>query len=305
MFSLTGLLVVYCCLIICSSLCGGWLPKLIKLTHERMQMMISFVGGLMLGTGLFHMVPHSLVQLNSIDRVTWWMMMGLLATFFLIRLFHFHQHHVAEEPESGSDDAISHYQDEEHHHAHNHHGNHQHSRYSWVGVFIGLAVHSLIDGLALGASLKADWLHGAHWGLFGIGTFLAIVLHIPLDSVTITSLMTKSGWSALWINGINVTFAAMCPFGALLFFLGLEQSSLSEKLIVGCALAFSAGVFICIALSDLLPEIEFHSHDRLKLSMALVVGISIAYGICFLEAGHVHGHAPVNSQQPVHDEHEH
>ena len=33
----------------------------------------------------------------------------------------------------------------------------------------------------------------------------------------------------------------------------------------------------CIALSDLLPEIHFHRHDRGKLIVSLLVGISLAY----------------------------
>ena len=35
------------------------------------------------------------------------------------------------------------------------------------------------------------------------------------------------------------------------------------------------GTFLCIALSDLLPELQFHSHDRLKLSVALLVGFAL------------------------------
>jgi zinc and cadmium transporter len=43
--------------------------------------------------------------------------------------------------------------------------------------------------------------------------------------------------------------------------------------VTAVALAFSAGTFLCIALSDLLPELQFHSHDRLKLSVALLAGV--------------------------------
>jgi zinc and cadmium transporter len=72
--------------------------------------------------------------------------------------------------------------------------------------------------------------------------------------------------------------------------------------IVGCALAFSAGVFVCIALSDLLPEIEFHSHDRVKLSLALLLGVGAAYAIGFLEPEDSHeataAHAHVYEQAP-------
>ena len=41
------------------------------------------------------------------------------------------------------------------------------------------------------------------------------------------------------------------------------------------ALAFSAGTFLCIALSDLLPELQFHAHDRFKLSLALLAGFCL------------------------------
>ena len=40
-------------------------------------------------------------------------------------------------------------------------------------------------------------------------------------------------------------------------------------------LAFSAGTFLCIALSDLLPELQFHEHDRVKLSLALLAGVAL------------------------------
>jgi zinc and cadmium transporter len=58
---------------------------------------------------------------------------------------------------------------------------------------------------------------------------------------------------------------------------------------VGAALAFSAGAFICIALSDLLPEVHFHSHDRGKLTLAFLLGIALAYGIGSLEPMNFHG----------------
>jgi len=82
----------------------------------------------------------------------------------------------------------------------------------------------------------------------------------------------------------------MCPLGALLFFLGVQQFSENQHVIIGCALAFSAGVFLCISLGDLLPEMEFHSHNRFRLSFVLLLGIALAYGIGFLEPSHVHDH---------------
>ncbi len=83
---------LYSILIVASSLFGGWLPSLLSLTHVRTQLMLSFVGGLMLGVGLLHMLPHSFEETGSLDTTLLWTLVGLLGMFFLIRIFHFHQH---------------------------------------------------------------------------------------------------------------------------------------------------------------------------------------------------------------------
>jgi zinc and cadmium transporter len=59
------------------------------------------------------------------------------------------------------------------------------------------------------------------------------------------------------------------------------------------ALAFSAGTFVCISLSDLLPELQFHDHDRVKLSAALLAGLALAVAVGKLETlVHRHPAAP-------------
>lgn len=320
-------LIGYCVLIVLGSLIGGHLPTLVKLDHNRMQTIISFVGGLMLGIGVFHMLPHAMHEVGDADFVARWMMLGLLVMFFLLRTFHFHQHdlvldeeHAAQPAQLLSDEAVlhstpSHDHDCEHdhdhdhhdhdHHGHDHHGHdhgHSHGRHhhthqlSWLGITIGLCLHTLIDGLALGAAVEADAHHEVLGALFGVGTFLAILLHKPLDAMSITSLMKAGGWSQLSRNLVNFSFSMMCPLGALAFVLGIGQFEGGQAWIIGGALAAAGGVFICISLSDLLPEMEFHSHNRIRLTTALVLGVLLAWGIGFLEPTHSH-QAPVGAQE--------
>jgi len=276
------LLGIYCLLIMLSALSGGWLPQLMNLTHTRMQTVISFVGGLMLGTGVFHMLPHAVRELDSVDRAVWWMMMGVITLFFLLRMFHFHDHSLAETALQKEDHSHEHpHCDHTHHHAH---------KLSWTGIFLGLSIHTLIDGLALGASIQGEASRTPGFALLGLGTFMAIVLHKPLDAVAITSLMSAGGWSQKWQLMVSAGFALMCPLGAALFFFGVRHFTDYQSVVVGCSLAFSAGVFLCISLGDLLPEMEFHSHDRIRLSIALLLGIAISWGIVFVEPSHQHNH---------------
>lgn len=304
-------LIAYCVLIVLASLSGGYLPSLIRLDHNRMQTIISFVGGLMLGIGVFHMIPHAVHETGDIDFIALWMMVGLLVMFFLLRTFHFHQHDIVvdsdlvqpaqllAETHVLSDSNSDLHDDHDHNHetcGHNHRHNHAH-KLSWVGIAIGLSLHTLIDGLALGAAIEADSHREVFLSLFGFGIFLAILFHKPLDAMSITSLMTAGGWSKPAQNLVNLGFSLMCPLGALAFVLGVSHLGGSQHHLVGGALAAAGGVFICIALSDLLPEMEFHSHNRMRLSIALVLGVLLAWGIGLLEPAHVHDTSHLGNTQ--------
>lgn len=284
------LLVLYCLCITAASLFGGWLPSLVRLTHTRMQLTISFVGGFMLGIALFHMLPSAVDELgpDSISRASLWMAIGLLAMFFLIRLFHFHEHESAEIPDCSAQSAAPHAIDGDHAEGLMERGfrrEHPHEA-SWIGVAAGLTLHTLAEGVALAATVQSDVGTESDRLLLGLGTFLAILLHKPLAAVSITSLMVVAGRSARWRNVMNVGFSLMCPLGAGLFFLGIEQYSGHEHILIGCALAFSAGTFLCISLADLLPEMELHSHNRVPLSFMLLLGIVLSWIIGSIEPKH-------------------
>lgn len=295
------LTLVYGLIVAASSLLGGTLPLWMNLTHTRMQSMLSFVGGLMLGIALLHMLPHSLhdVGSGSIDAVLGWTLTGVVTMFALLRAFHFHVHEppelqtlsgAAEQPLHEHDHDHDHHHGPDCHHGHHHGAEHGHRSMSWVGVFIGLALHTLMDGVALGAAIRIDANHATGWGLFGLGTLGAVALHKPLDSLSITSLMTADGWPRGARLAVNAVYALLCLTGASLFHLGVQPMSGALGSIVPYTLAFSAGMFLSISLGDLLPEMQFHSHNRLRLTFMLLLGIAAAWGIGFLEPSHLHTH---------------
>jgi len=241
---------------------------------------MSLVSGLMLGVAFYHLLPHSIALLGgagATDTSVRWLMVGLITMFLLLRTFHFHQHDFSHEEEGLHD----------HHHDHGHGQTTPVNSMSWVGIALGLGVHTLIDGIALGAVMQGEITQGAA-GVAGVGVFLAIFLHKPLDAMSITTMMAAGGWSRSARATYNLLFALMCPLGALLFFFGVDFLGDGRDYLVAAALAFSAGAFICIALSDLLPEVHFHSHDRIVLTLAFLLGIGVAYAIGALEPGNLH-----------------
>src|SRR5271154_5178779 len=121
-----SMLAIYCVLVLLASLAGGWFLLIIRPTHSRLQIAISFVAGLMLGIALLHFLPDADDQLHSIDRVVAWLLGGFLTMFFVQRFFHFHHHDVPE----GDPEDCCHDHPEQHDavttEAHGHDHSHEH-----------------------------------------------------------------------------------------------------------------------------------------------------------------------------------
>lgn len=301
-----SLLAYYCLLVLLASIAGGMIPVWFQLTHRWMQFAVSFVAGVMLGVGVLHMLPQAVESAvavagtgppaNAVMRTMIWLLAGMLAMFFIERFFCYHHHDVDEL----SGDAELHAGHEDHAHEH---GQEVHDL-TWSGAALGLTLHSLLAGVALAASVQ----HGSHeTGLAGLGTFLVIFLHKPLDSMTIGMLMARGGWSLPWRHLVNGLFALAVPVGVIVFYFGLlpeatDAATGAQRLFVAYALAFSAGMFLCISLSDLLPELQFHQHDRVKLSVALLLGLGVAVLASRLEETYgAHDHAPPAAATPMPD----
>jgi len=320
----SALLVVYCAAVVAASLLGGFIPHLVHLTHTRMQTALSLVAGAMLGVGLLHLIPHAFVMIGSIDRTMWFTLGGFLLMFFIERTFHFH-HHGAPADGASADGASaeptgpdhecdlghhgrahdggqghahghgvghSHAHDHAHEHGHDHgHGPGSSKRISWGAALLGLALHSLLDGVALAAAVAGESAQHGAVGLAGLAVFLVVVLHKPFDSLTLAALMAVGGRSPRLRHLVNGTYALAVPTGVLLFQAGIIPlgDEAGSSMVIGCVLALSGGTFLCIATSDLLPELQFHTHDRFRLSAALLAGLGLAAAIVFFEErGHDH-----------------
>ena len=285
-----GVLVTVTGLVLLASLAGGFVPYTFRLTHTRLQMLLSFVGGTLIGVGVLHMLPHGILELGSIDMSVTAVLCGLVGMFFLTRIFHVHHH--------GSIDE----------HTHDDHDHHDaaidcelHDRpMSWLALAVGLGFHSLLDGVALASSFEVSRHADQPTLLLGAGTLLAILLHKPFDSLSLVSVMIAGGHSRRSTTMANLLFALICPLGMGLFYLGISVSGESSAAVVGWSLAISAGAFLCIALGDILPEVRFHSHDRLALSICFVAGILVSAGLRVAEPAHQHD-TPVEQRQHDHD----
>jgi zinc and cadmium transporter len=249
------MLTLFCILIILASLLGGVVPLLITPTHRRMQLAMSCIGGVMAGVAVLDLLPEALAY-GETKTVMLWLLGGFLAIFLLERFLPSHCHDVAEDG-----------------HDHGHACGHEH-QLTWIGTYGGLTLHSILAGIALAAAWSAGGVEVA------LGVFIAIVLHKPFDGLTLIAMMRVAKVGKTKTHLANIVFSIGVPVGVILFQLGGEVSHPA----IAAALAFSAGMFLCISLSDLLPELQFHGHDRIGLTFALILGLAIAWGISSLHS---------------------
>ncbi len=303
---------VYLVLIAGAAFAGGSTMAFFSLGHRRMQVLLSLTAGVMLGVGLLHLLPHAFYELgHDIDTTAAWVLAGFFLMFLLERAFHGHAHHTAD-----GDLATQSVGHEEGHHHHDHTHAHAHvsgplgasrpARWAWLGAFAGLSLHSLADGAALAASVNADATHGAGF-LAGFATFLAVLLHKPFDAGIIATLMVNAAATPRLRVIVNAIYAAVVPVGAACFLASLKLFGDHQGDLLGIALAMAAGAFLCIAAADLLPEVQFHSHDRVLLTVSLAIGLAIAWGITTMEQAshghstHSHSSSPTIPAAPPHD----
>jgi zinc and cadmium transporter len=172
----------------------------------------------------------------------------------------------------------------------------------WMAV-LGLTIHTFMNGFGLAGAVQFDASHAASAAMLfpGLALFLAIVLHKPADALAISMVLSRKGVSRRKVAAVQFGFALMVPVGVLAFFLAQKRLPEFQDELTGAALAFSAGTFLFIALSDLLPEVQFHRHDRIPLFLALTLSVALMGGIALLEPhdhdSHEHGGDAPSAQE--------
>jgi len=146
--------------------------------------------------------------------------------------------------------------------AHFHYGEETHrgefvSRHTGNSVLMGLSVHSLFDGVAIGSGfVVSSWL--------GWLIFLAIFLHKAPEGFTMASVMLASGRSRRTAFWSAVGLAAATLAGVLV--IEVVPSWLTY------GMPISAGVALYVGASDLVPEVNREPGIRMALVFFAGVG---------------------------------
>ena len=243
---------------------GGYIPLYREWSGNNLSLMVAFGGGTLLAAALFLMLPEGWEHVE--EGVPWadvepgfvvavaitvgFLLMYLLENLALPHLGHDHEEHLghsgeAHAAESASERAV-----------------HQ---VGGLSAFIALSMHTLIDGVALGTAVTG----GEDFALGGL-VFLAIIFHKMPAAFSLTSALKADNYSNSTALTYLIIFNAMVPVGAILAFVVLYGLPVW---LLGAMLCFSAGTFIHVATSDLLPVIHRQHSGKVLLSAVVILGV--------------------------------
>ncbi|NBT58593.1 hypothetical protein EBT16_07400 [bacterium] len=243
----TSVLVLYGISIFASAFLGGLAPLLIPAKNDHhLKLLVSLGAGLLLGMSFLHMLPEASHLLPGSFGL--WFLMGFVILLILERFIMIH--------------------------ACDEHGCHYHT--VGIAAFLGLTVHGIIEGLALGSSLVLPHL--------AMLVLVAIMAHKAPSGFALTSILRLAGKSKSQILLFSFGVALSGPLGLLLAYFFLRTQEYQNA--AGCLLALSAGTFVYIGACDLLPEIHRASEEKLKRLAFFLLGLFISYGSGFFLEHH-------------------
>ena len=222
------------------SLFGGILLLRIKKgQNTALLMALPFAAGALLAAAFFDLLPEAL-ELHDASVVLAWTLAGFTGFFLLERLatwFHAHPEHT---------DA--------------------HNASQRTMIVLGDVAHNAIDGLAIGAAFLVSIPTG-------IITTIAVAAHeIPKELGTFAFLLTR-GWKGRLVIIANLLTAVATIVAAVIVY---SVGSIAD-VFVAPLIAITAGFFIYIAASDIIPDI----HEQPRRIGTIQAGM-LVLGIAFV-----------------------
>ncbi|MBW2980652.1 ZIP family metal transporter [Candidatus Woesearchaeota archaeon] len=228
----------------------GILTLLIKKNqlNKILLWLVSFSAGALFGGAFIHLLPEVVEEYGFTAMVSTYLILGILLFFILEKFIHWRHCHI---PTSK-----------------------KHPHPLAVMNLVGDGFHNLIDGMIIGGAYLANFS-------LGVTTTVAVILHEIPQEIGDFGVLLHAGLSrlkALFFNFLSALVAVLGVVISLLIGTRLENYLLF-------LLPLTAGGFIYIAGSDLIPELQKEcapSKSFVQL-IWLVLGIVVMLSLTLLE----------------------
>lgn len=217
-----------------ATMIGGLIPIQLKFKKEKLSYFIAIAAGVLISVSFVNIIPEAL-EISSYAGL------GVLAGFlimYIIEQFNM-VHSCVEFSEKCKLHKITEF------------------------AFFGLLFHSFLDGVAIAAGFELSLT-------LGFLVALAVLIHEFPEGLAASSLLLATNYSKRKILIFLSLIAIATPVGAILtnLFLGTVNS-----LFLSLALGISAGTFIYIGSTDLIPHLHKKMNKKVFFSFLIGVGL--------------------------------
>jgi ZIP family zinc transporter/zinc and cadmium transporter len=230
--------------------CGGMLLVLAreKWSRRHSASLVSFSAGVLLGVGFLHILPEAL---EMTAQAPFFILLAFILFYFLehhllIHAGHEEQHHVRLTGDTCDDGCCV------------------HPHPLGMVAFVGMALHSAIDGMIIGTGFEVS--HD-----LGLLAALGVIAHEVPEGIAMLAILLHYGWPRRRAILLTLFVAVATPLAAVITYALVRNL---DPELLGSMLAVAGGSFVYIAASDLIPE--SHRSRGLPASMALCMGILVA-----------------------------
>jgi zinc and cadmium transporter len=200
-------------------------PLLLLGDHVRLRLvpwLISYAVGTLLGVALLKLVPQALESLQASEALGA-LLAGILGFFMLEKLVIWRHCHTADCDAHDSSAAL---------------------------ILIGGSLHNFTDGAIVGAAVLTSLP-------LGITTALAVAAHQIPQEVGDYAILLDAGYSRTRAFVMNTLSAVTCALGAVTVYAAASWTPTALPYV----LAFAAGSFLYVAMSDLIPGLHHATRD--------------------------------------------
>lgn len=218
-----------------------------KQTLKYSHFLAAFAAGTLLGTVFFDLFPEAVEEAEHITKefgvetnVFLWTLLGILGFFLLERFVHWFHHHQTEYADEPVKPTVP-------------------------LVIIGDSVHNFIDGVVIAATFLVSIP-------LGIVTTLAVAAHEIPQEIGDFGILLHKGLKRKKVLLVNIGSAFTAVAGALITFWIGERIEPSIPIL----LSTTAGFFIYIAASDLIPEIHHENRKGFAIAETVLMFAGVA-----------------------------
>ncbi|OGH08214.1 MAG: hypothetical protein A2152_02395 [Candidatus Levybacteria bacterium RBG_16_35_6] len=227
-----------------------------KISKNLVHLLVSFAAGVLLAATFFDLLPEAFEHSEKLKEsgskevnVFLWTLLGMLFFYFLDRAIHWFQHH--QKITKG-----------------------KHGPVNIPLVILGDSVHNFIDGVAIALTYLVN-------PAVGVVTTIATVAHEIPQEIGDFAILLHEGMEKRKVLLINLLSALLSVAGAIVAIV------IGQKIegIIPYSLSLTAGFFLYIALTNLLPEIHGEEKKGYAFfeSVALILGVIVIWlAITFL-----------------------